>query len=149
MVCQCRAVKLIHLRVEGRQVKVNQKITAEVEALMHQHAAEFIPGYKSLDEVQREQEARQRRLDVIMERMGTESVPPATRAYAFHRDDGVAVGAVITHPQVPDYDVSVAVDIDRLYKTTVAHQVISGFFVFPDFRGMGFGSKILDELAQL
>ena len=38
----------------GGQLKVNQKITAEVEALMHQHAAEFIPGYKSLDEVQRE-----------------------------------------------------------------------------------------------
>src|SRR5699024_12872619 len=139
----------MHLRVEGKQLKVNQKITAEVEELMHQHAAEFIPGYKSLDEVQREQEARQRRLDVIMERMGTESGPPATRAYAFHRDDGVAVGAVITHPQVPDYDVSVAVDIDRLYKTAVAHPVISGFFVFPDFRGMGFGSEIFYELGQL
>lgn len=147
--CQSRAVKLIHLRVEGKQLKVNQKITAEVEELMHQHAAEFIPGYKSLDQVQREQEARQRRLDMIMERMGSESVPPATRAYAFHRDDGVAVGAVITHPQVPDYDASVAVDVDRLYKTAMAHQVVSAFFVFPDFRGMGFGAKILDELAEL
>ncbi len=130
-------------------MKVNDKITAEVEGLMQQHAAEFIPGYKPLDQIQAEQEARQRRLDVIMQRVGVDWAPSATRAYAFHRDDGVAVGAVITHPQVPDYDVSVAPDPQRLYQLVMAHQVISGFFVFPDFRRMGFGTSMLEHLAEI
>src|SRR5699024_12633104 len=103
---------------------------------MHQHAAEFIPGYKSLGQVQREQEARQRRVGVIMERMGADAVPPATRAYAFHRDDGVAVGAVSTHPQVPDYDASVAVDGVRLYKSAMANQGIAASRAFPEYCGM-------------